>query len=313
MKIEGYEINKVPKKNKHLSQGKNTLLIMAIPCFLLMIAFNYVPIFGWIYAFFDYKPGLKLSQCEFVGLKYFKLIFEEPELLPVLRNTMAISILGLISTIFPMIFAIMLSELSSKRYKKIIQTTTTLPNFISWVVVYSIFFAMFNTNEGFVNEILMKLKIINKPTNLLANSDIVWYFQTGVSIWKSLGFSAIVYLAAISGIDLELYSAVKVDGATRINTIRYVTIPGLIPTYLALLLLGIGNILSNGFEQYFVFYNPLVHNKIQVLDYYLYRIGLVLNDYSFSTALGMLKTLISIILMTIANLVSKRLRGQSII
>lgn len=293
--------------------GQKTLLYMAVPCFLFVIAFSYVPLFGWIYAFFDYEPGLKLYQCEFVGLKYFQLAIFEPELIPVLRNTIAISFLGLLSTVLPIVFAILLSEMSSKKYKKLIQTATTLPNFISWVLVFSIFFAFFNTSDGMVNNVLTGIGLIETPTNILANAEAVWLFQTAVSIWKNLGFSAIVYLAAISGIDPELYDAAKVDGAGRFRMILHITLPGLIPTYITLLLLNIGSLLSNGFEQYFVFYNPLVHNRIQVLDYYLYRIGIVLNDYSFSTALGMTKTIISIILLTSANFASKKLRGQAII
>lgn len=300
-------------RRKRVASGQKTLLLMAVPCFFFVIAFSYVPLFGWIYAFFDYEPGLKLYQCEFVGLKYFGLAIFEPELLPVLRNTLVISFLGIVSTVFPVAFAILLSEMASRKYKKFIQTATTLPNFISWVLVFSIFFAFFNTNDGLLNTLLLELGLIEQPTNILANADAVWVFQTGVSIWKSLGFSSIVYLAAINGIDPELYDAAKVDGAGRLRMILHVTVPGLIPTYITLLLLGIGSLLSNGFEQYYVFYNPLVHNTIQVLDYYLYRIGIVLNDYSFSTALGMTKTLMSIILLTVANLASKKLRGQTII
>lgn len=297
---------------KLLQSNKSTLLFMTIPGFLLVIFFSYIPLFGWIYSFFNYKPGIPLSQTPFVGLKYFKLAVSDPELLIVLRNTLVMSFLGILTSPLSVIFAILISETPGRRFKKFVQTTTTLPHFISWVLVYSIFFIFFST-EGMINTVLINLRIISDPTTLLINNDIAWFFQTGVVIWKGLGFGAIIYLAAITGIDPELYDAAAVDGAGRFRKIIHITVPGVTQTYVVLLLLSIGGMLSNGFEQYFVFYNPMVSDKLQVLDYYLYRIGIALNDYSFSTTLGMSKTIISIILLFTANFISKKIRGQSII
>jgi putative aldouronate transport system permease protein len=201
----------------------------------------------------------------------------------------------------------------SSKYRAIIQTTTTLPNFISWVLVYAVFFVFLSPGDGIINQFLLNYGIISKPIDPLSNVDITWYMQTAIGLWKNMGFSAIIYLATIVGIDQELYDAANVDGANRWQTIRHIVVPGLIPTYLNLLILGVGFILSNGFEQYYLFYNELVHDKIQVLDVFLYRVGLMNGDYPLSTALGMTKSLVSVILLFSVNWISKRLRGQSII
>lgn len=286
---------------------------MAVPCFLFILAFSYVPVFGWIYAFFDYKPGVSLAHTEFVGLKYFQLAFGDPDLLRVLRNTFVLSMLGILVSPLAMIFAILLSEMPNKRIRQFIQTATTLPYFISWILVYAIFFIFFSVDDGFLNIMLLGLGLISEPTNVLGNPDIVWPFQTVVGVWKGLGFSAIIYLAAIAGIDQQLYDAASVDGAGRWQRIWYITIPSLLPTYVTLLLLSIGSFLSVGLEQYYVFYNPLVHETIEVLDYYVYRLGFLQNDYSYSTAVGMTKTLVSIVLLFTANSIAHRIRGQAII
>ena len=295
-----------------IRSNRFTLLLMTIPGFLLIILFYYVPLFGWSFSFFRYVPGIPFTEAPFVGLKYFKIAVSDPELLKVLRNTLVMSFLGLATSPLPIIFAIMLSETPGRRFKKFIQTTTTLPNFISWILVYSVFFTFFSA-EGMINNLLMHLKIIDNPTTLLANGDIAWFFQTGVSIWKGLGWGAIIYLAAITGIDMELYDAAAVDGAGRFRKIIHITVPGIAETYIVLLLLSIGNILSTGFEHIYVFYNPMVADKLQVLDYYVYRVGIEMNDYSLSTTMGMSKTIISLILLFTANFMSKKIRGRSII
>lgn len=290
------------------------LLLMALPFMILIIVFNYIPLMGWIYAFFDYKPGLKLYQSHFVGMKYFLLALSGgSELLTVLRNTLVLSFLNILTSPLPVIFAILLSETPRRRFRKFVQTVTTLPNFISWVLVFMLSFTFFSVDDGFVNNILLKLKIVEIPINFLAIEGLVWPFQTAINVWKTLGWSAIIYLAAITSIDQELYDAAKVDGTGRFRSILHITIPGIMPTFTVILLLQVGNMLTNGFDQYFVFYNPMVHNSIQVLDLYLYRMGIVLYDYSYSTALGMFKTIVSVILLFFVNFVSKKVRGDSII
>ncbi|MEQ4483242.1 ABC transporter permease subunit [Cohnella silvisoli] len=305
--------NVARSKNRWLLSGKATLLLMAVPCFVLLVAFVYLPLWGWSIAFFDYKAGLKFSQMDFMGFKSFTYMFKQPNFANVIRNTLVMSGLYFLTSPVPAIFAILLAEMNSKRVRQWIQTTTTLPYFISWVLVYAVFFSLFSVGDGIVNTLLLNFGWIKQPLNPLANPHIVWFFQTGIYLWKNLGFSAIIYIAAITSIDPELYDAASVDGAGRLNKIKHITVPGLVSTFLTLLLLGIGNLLNNGFEQYYLFYNAIVADKIEVLDYFIYRIGITMSDYSLSTAIGIFKTLFSILLITVANMIAKRVRGSGII
>lgn len=289
------------------------LVLMAIPCILLVVIFNYLPLYGWVYGFYNYKPGVKLSDAEFVGLKYILIALKDPQLLLVIRNTLVMGFLNIFSNIFPIIFAIFLTELRGRYAKKIIQTATTFPNFISWILVFSVFFLFLSVEDGYVNKVLLATGLIQKPLNLLASEAAVWPLQLFISNWKTVGFSSIIYLAAIAGIDPSLYESVEIDGGARFAKILYITIPGIIPTFFVLVLLGMGNILSTGFEQYYLFYNHLVSDRILVLDVYLYQVGMGMNMFSMSTALGMAKTIISLILLFFANTVSKAVRGTPII
>lgn len=289
------------------------LLLMGLPCILLVIIFSYAPLFGWIYGFFDYKPGMLLQNSRFVGLKYIIGAFSDPALLIVMRNTLVLGLLTLVTSLFPPIFAMFLNELHGKKVKKLIQTVTTFPQFISWILVFSLFFVFFSVDDGYVNKALLSLGLIKEPTNLLASENAVWTLQTLLTVWKTMGFSAIIYLASIAGIDPGLYDAADVDGAGRFRKMLHIMVPELLPTFFTLLLLGIGNILSNGFDQYYLFYNSLVSDKILVLDVYLYQVGLTMNLYSLSTALGMTKTIISVILLFGANGLSRTIRGTAII
>lgn len=296
-----------------LKMERVKLTLFYIPFFIFIIAFMYIPLGGWVMAFIRYKPGLQLSQCEFVGLNNFKMIFQNWEkTLLVLGNTMVMSSLGILCSPIPAAFAILLTEIKSARFKKIVQTLTTIPHFVSWIIIYSLAFAIFST-DGVLNNVLMGMGAIEKPTNFLANKDITWFFHTALGVWKSFGWNAIIYFAAISGIDSELYDAASVDGANRFQKIVHITLPGISGTYFTLLLLSISNFLSSGLEHYLAFYNSVIANKILVLDLYTYRLGLVSGDYSYSTAVGILKTLVSLTLLFSANYLSKKVRGQTII
>lgn len=291
-------------------------LLIAVPFLSYVFAMSYVPLMGWIYSLFDYRMGQKFldfGSMTFVGLDNFRKLWNErSEVMRVMRNTLVMSGLGLLATPVPVIFAILFNEIKGSRFKKFIQTTTTLPNFISWITVYGIAFAFFSVN-GFVSMLLRKFGLTPSATGILGDSGKVWLVQWLLGIWKSFGWSAIIYIAAIVGIDGELYDAAKVDGASKLQTIRYITIPGIMPTYVVMFLLAVSNILSNGFDQYFMFYNPLVADKIEVLDYFVYKVGFSINDYSYSITLGMLKSLLSIALLFIANAMSKKVRGESIV
>lgn len=285
---------------------------MALPFILLVFLFNYMPLFGWSFAFFNYRPGISLLNSQFVGLKYFKLFLTDKfDMYRVMKNTIVFAFISFALSPLPMIFAILLNEVKNAPYKKAIQTVSTMPNFISWVIVYSLMFAIFST-DGMLNEVLTSLGVIDKPTNILADADAVYWFQTLLTQWKTLGWSSIIYLAAIAGIDQELYEAASIDGASRIQSIWHITVPSLMPTFVVLLLLSVGNFVNVGFDQYFVFKNNITAVNIEVLDVYVYRIGLTNNDYSYGVAIGIMKSFVSIALLFIANFISKKVRGNSI-
>lgn len=289
------------------------LFLLVSPFILLVLLFHYVPLLGWSYAFVDYLPGLPLAEQKFVGLKYFQLLFSEISDFPlVLRNTIVLSLLRIATMVIPVIFAIMLSQVRQKRFSKFVQTTSSIPNFISWVLVYAIFFIFFSGEDGMANRVLQSLGFSGPSVNLLGNEEAAWGFQTFITVWKQTGWEAIIYISAMTGIDPGLYDAADVDGAGRLQKILHVTIPGITPTFFVLFLMAVANILSNGFEQYYVFQNPMVIDRLEVFDTYIYRMGILNSQYAFATAMGCFKSVVSILLLTAANLCSKRIRGESI-
>lgn len=302
-------IKQLPPKARSITKQNVVPFLYALPFVGFLFLFAYLPLFGWVYAFFDYKPGLPLFDSPYVGFKYLAMMFNEwSQVGRVLTNTLVLSLMGLLLTPLPAIFAVLLNEVRGSRFRRVVQTITTLPNFISWIIVFGLFFSLFSM-EGMVTRLLTDLGWISPTQNILGDSDLAWFLQVALGVWKTLGWSAIIYLAAIVGIDQELYDAASVDGAGRWGKIWHITVPGIAPTYLVLLLLSISGMLSNGFDQFFVFTNPLVSDRLQVLDVYLYDIGIRMGNYSYSTALGIWKTLISIALLMTANFVSKKLRG----
>jgi putative aldouronate transport system permease protein len=311
--VEKLESNLGRRAKNKSGKKKYRLLFMAIPLMILVILFHYVPLFGYIYAFFDYKPGVPLFQNEFVGFKFFKLFLTDRfDMVMVMKNTLTFALIGIALSPLPMILAVLINEVRSSRYKKLIQTATTFPNFVSWIIVYSLAFSMFSS-EGLINDLLVKLGLTTTPIMLLDDSKAVYWFQTLLGNWKGLGWSAIIYLAAIAGIEQELYEAAAIDGANRLKLALHITFPGMMPTFIVLLLLSIGNFLNIGFEQYFVFKNPANAVNIEVLDVYVYRVGLMNHDYSYGVAIGIMKSVLSIALLFIANKIAKKVRGASII
>lgn len=290
------------------------LFLLALVFALFVVAFCYVPLLGWSIAFVDYNPGKSPFQQKFVGLANFKLLWSSKrDLGMAVRNTLALSGLSLLTMPVPLIFAILLSELPFKRLSKLTQTISALPYFISHVLLYAVCFSLFSPTDGAVNVILRLFYGPDYTSNLLAQPDVAWRMQTFICLYKGMGYSAIMYLSAMSGIDQELYDAASVDGAGRLAKILHVTIPGIMPTFIVLLVLNIAGMLSGaGFDQYYVFQNPMVLNKLEVLDTYIYKIGLRQNNFGFATAAGMLKSLISVMLLMLANRISKLVRGSSL-
>ncbi len=292
---------------------KLLLVGMAFPALALILVFAYGPLLGWAFAFSDYRIGMAFDRMHFVGLKAFEAAFSDPTIYVVIINTLAMSLLAL--TILPAaaFFAILISEFRYRRYGKVLQTIATLPNFMSWVIVFSVFSAFLSQGDGVVNNLLLDLGMIKEPINFLGNEDLTWTLQTIVRYWKELGYSSVIFFAALAGLDQELYEAARIDGAGRWAIIKAITIPGLMPTFQVLLLINIGAILSAGFEQYYVFWNGMVSPKLTTLDYYTYAIGFKNDDIPYATAVSVAKAMVSVSLVFIANSVSKKMTGRSIV
>ncbi len=300
-------------------ESKFKLFLIFLPFAALCFVFSYLPLWGWRYAFFDYSAGGTLSMENFVGFKWFTSLFQSAatrrDVVRVLRNTLAMSGLGIATSWCAMAFAIFLNEIKNTRFRRFVQTFTTVPNFISWVLVYAIAFAIFST-DGFINTAASQLGILEAGatgTNYLMSTSHIWIKMLAWGMWKGIGWSAIIYIAGISGIDQQLYEAATVDGAGRFAKMWHVTLPGLIPTYCVMLLMSIANILSNGMDQYFVFSNKMNLDTIQVLDLYVYTLGIQNGNIPLSTVIGMVKSIVSVILLFVANRVSKAVRGESIV
>ena len=255
------------------------LTLLALPFVIHIIAIRYVPLAGWALAFFNYKPGRDLATMPFVGLKYFKLIgFYREDVLNALTNTVALSTLALLFSWFPMLLAILINEIRSRRRRMLIQTAITIPNFVSWVIVYSLCFCIFSS-EGLFNQ------VFHTTNNVLGDKKNIWFFMEGLTIWKTAGWQCTLH----------------------------VTLPGIMSTFIVLLLLQVGSFLSVGMDQYFAFSNVMVQSKLEVLELYTYRIGLKTMDYSFATAISIIQSLVSVALLLGVNGLSKLTRGEGII
>lgn len=291
------------------------LFLLLLPVLLLTIIFSYLPLWGWSFAFFQYKPGRSLFQSQFVGFENFSVLFGNPvmrtNLFRVLLNTFAIHLIGYLFTPLPMLFAIILSELKTKRFTKVMQSLTTLPYFVSWVILFSLMTSLFGVN-GLVNTLFREMGAENQVVTFLTSNKHVWLTQVLLQQWKGLGWSSIIYFAAIAGLDQEIYEAAMVDGAGRWKRIWYITIPQLIPTYFVLLIMSVGNFLNTGVDQYLAFGNALNKEYIEVLDLYVYNLGIGSGQISFSVAVGIMKSLVAFVLFFLANSVSKRIRGTSV-
>ncbi len=307
---------RVRSEEKFEMESKYKLFLMFLPFIALIAVFAYLPLAGWRYAFFDYKAGDTLSMDKFVGFKWFRELVKNKatvkDIVNTMKNTLAMSGIGILTSWMPMAFAIFLCEMKNLKFRRFVQTFTTVPNFISWVLVYAIAFCIFST-DGFLSSMMVNTGVWAEGKNLLMNGDHMWIKMWAWGTWKGIGWSAIIYIAAISGIDQQLYEAATVDGAGRFQRMWHITVPGLIPTFFVLLLMSVANILSNGMEQYLVFENATNTSSIMVLDLYVYKLGIGKGSIPLTTVVGMLKSVISVALLFGANGISKLIRGESII
>ena len=257
-------------------------------------------------AFQDYKPKDGLFHSAFVGWDNFKFLFSDATFLKVIRNTLAMGIINLVSTfVMAIVFAILLNEVKSKGGKKVVQTISYLPHFLSWIIVTGILHDVLS-GTGIINEILMGLNILDQPLNFFAHPKFFWPIVAFANVWKETGWNAIIYLSAITAIDPSLYEASSMDGAGRWAKIKHVTLPGIKPTIMILLLMNVGNVLNAGFEVQYLLGNGLVQSVSETIDIYVLKWGISQGNYALGTAAGIFKSFVSIILIVIANQIAKK-------
>jgi len=292
---------------KDFLQNKYAYL-MVIPVVVFFVLFHYKPMYGIVIAFKNYRPIKGIENSDWVGLKWFKQFLMDPYYLRIVRNSFVINILQLCFVFpCPILFALLLNEVKVKWFKKTVQTISYMPHFISIVVICSLVTSFCQTN-GVLNDIIEFFG--GERRNLLQEVELYYPIYLISDIWQGLGWSAIIYLAALSGIDQEQYEAAKIDGAGRLQQMRYITFPGLMPTVTMLFILQFGSLLSVGRDKTLLLYNELTYEVADVISTYVYRRGLSQGDFSYSTAIGLFQSVINIVMLVTANKMSKKL-GQS--
>lgn len=293
------------------------IYLMLLPSFILVFLFNYLPMGGLYMAFVDFKPRLgdfwgTLFQSKFVGLDWFRYFFSGQDFFRVLRNTLISSFLTLVFAFsVPILIAILLNECTCRPFKRVVQTFSYLPYFVSWVIASNIIVTLLSSN-GVVNQLLIKAGVIDKSVLFLQEGKYFWWVIALSNTWKDMGYNSIMYLSAISSINTELFEAAQVDGAGRLRQIWHVLLPGIRPTIIILLILNIGSLLNTGFDQYFLLGNSLTREFSDVIDTYSYRYGIQNAMYSYATAVGMFKSVVAFIMVLSVNQISKKLEGSAL-
>nr|WP_246079120.1 ABC transporter permease subunit [Paenibacillus piri] len=287
------------------------LHILVMPAFILGLIFHYGPLPGMIIAFQDYKPWLGFTGSEWVGLENFMRIFQFGDTRSVIRNTLFISSFKIVfSLLVPLLFALLLNEVRKSSVKKTIQTLVYLPHFLSWVILGGILIDLLSVKGGIVNQALQLFGL--QPVFFLGDNK--WFVFTLITsdLWKEFGFSAIVFLAALAGVNPNLYEAALIDGANRIQQVWYITLPAIVPIIIVVATLSLGQILNAGFDQVFNLYNPLVYESGDIIDTYVYRIGLLGGQFSFATAVGLFKSVIGFMFILIGYYTAYKLADYRI-
>lgn len=295
---------------KKMSSEILTYNLMLMPGLIMRIIFCVIPLFGAVIAFQNYVPAKGILGSEWVGLDNFKFMFQIPNSWQVLSNTVIIAVAKIITGIVvPVVFALLLNEARNGIFKRAVQTIVYLPHFLSWVILGGIFSTMFSL-DGIVNQIVMMFG--GDPIMFLGSN--AWFRPIIIltDIWKNFGYGAIVYLAALTSIDPTLYEAAAIDGAGRMKQLLHVTLPALVPTIILMTTLSLGQVLNAGFDQIFNMYSPLVYETGDIIDTYVYRLGLVDMQFSLSTAVGLLKSLVSSVLIIVSYVLANKFAGYKI-
>lgn len=284
---------------------------MLIPGIIFIIMFLYLPIFFNFIAFKDYKIFMGPFGSPWCGLENFEQLFRTPDFIRILKNTFALCFWKiLVGFPIPIILALLLNEVANQFFKRVVQTVVYLPHFISWVIIASLASTLLSPTDGAVNIFLTKLGM--EPVFFMGDSNYFRGVLVLTDIWKEMGWSAIIYLAALSGVPVDLYEAATVDGANKLAKMRYVTIPCIMPTIIIMLLLRIGGILNSNFEQVFTMYSPAVYDVADIIDTYVYRMGIIKTDYGVSAAAGLFKSLVSFAMVVTCNWLTKKSGQESL-
>jgi len=289
------------------------LLLLSVPFVLWLIIFRYVPLTGWAMAFEDYKPQNGFFDQQWAGLKHFKALFAAPQFYQAIQNTLGMSFLGLVFGFTTSIgFAILLNELRVLRFKRFTQTVSYLPHFVSWVIVANIVTSLLSPT-GPVNEMLVGAGILKEPYNFMIQKDLFWWVVVFADIWKETGWNAIIYLAAITGIDTAIYESAEVDGANRLQKIWYITLPLLRPTVIILTIMAVGKIMNADFGLFFNVTRdiPTLYPTVDVIDTYIYRALRKLGDVGMSSATGFFQSVVSFVLVLVSNKLANRIEEGS--
>lgn len=287
------------------------LYFMLLPGLLYFLIFKYWPMYGILIAFKDYQPFLGFWDSPFVGLKHFERLFNDPNFIVLFRNTLMLAMLNILFFFpLPIVIALMLNELRHHLFKRTIQTLVYIPHFMSWVVVVGIAYIFLTTEGGIVNDLLVYFGW--DKINFLASNEWFRTIVTAEVIWKETGWGTIIFLAALSGVDPQLYEAARMDGANRLRQLWHITLPAIRSTIIILLILRLGNFLDTGFEQIFLMLNAMNREVGEVFDTYVYSVGISQGQYSFSTAVGLFKSLIGLVLVVVANHLAKRFGEEGI-
>ena len=282
------------------------IYFLGIPGIVLLFFMNYLPMRNLLMAFQDYNPHLGLLKSPWVGLEHFQTLFQDPKFYNMLKNTLIISGLSLLTFPAPIILALIMNEVRNAAFKKFVQTAVYLPHFLSWAIVASLTFFLLSTEQGLVNKIAEMMG--NEPTAYMFSSGWIYVIILVQSVWKGIGWGSIVYLAAISGIDQTLYEAAKMDGASRFQCIWKITLPSIMPTIMVMLILKMGTIISVDFEQVFLMNNAMVKQQLEVFEVYIFNNSIASGStqYSFSTAIGIFKSVINTGLVILTNWIANR-------
>ncbi|MCA0755092.1 ABC transporter permease subunit [Paenibacillus sp. N4] len=286
------------------------LMLMSLPFLAWVLVFKYVPLWGWTIAFQKYRLGRDIFDQAWVGLNNFKYLFQEQQFYLVLRNTLVMSTVNLVlGFVTAIVLALLLNELRRVYFKRTVQTISYLPHFISWVVAANIVQTAL-APEGIINVLLLQFNIIDKPVLWLGVGEYFWGILGVTEIWKNVGFNTIIYLAAITTIDPTQYEAARIDGASRLQQMWHITLPGMKPVIVILLIMNLGHILESGFEPQYLLGNGMNVEYSENLDIFVLKYGIQMNNYGLATAAGMFKTVVSFIFLIVANNLAKRL-GES--